>query len=280
MPSFPPERRAAVWLAAFVAIAVLAAALPPFAVPGTVFILLLSLSFPDTASVSWAKKPRYAATALAVTGCLVGMFRFGRSAMQGMVEGGQSVAAKSALYRLREIVRQEDAARTTAVWDPDGDRIGSALLLGGLAGTEPMATGKRLDPPLLNYAYGALVETAIGPATRIEGYLAVVCLPTKSGGLSARLEDPIDPELAERRFVAYAWPGEIAKGMTTAFFVDEHENIRVLDLPRGAEMPYLGLGRPPACDAALGGDGLPWQTWKNKQPRTVLPGDTAASAAR
>jgi len=274
MTAFPPGRHAAVWLAALLAIAVLAALLPPFAVPGTVFILLLSLSFPDTPSVPWAKKPRYALTALAVLGCLVGMFRFGRNAMQGMVEGGQSVAAKSALYRLREIVRQEDAARTTAAWDPDGDRIGSALLLGGLAGTEPLATGKRLDPPLLNYAFGALVETAVGPATRIDGYLAVVCLPTQGGGFSARLEDPIDPELAERRFVAYAWPDEIAKGMTTAFFVDEHENIRVLDLPRGAEMPYFGLGRPPPCDAALGKDGLPWQTWKNKQPRATLPGDT------
>jgi hypothetical protein len=267
-----PERRFSLWIGAFVVVAVAAAALPPLAVPGTVITLLLFLSFPDTPT---SGRIKLAVTALAAVGVLVGLFRFGKNAMQGMVEGGQSVAAKSALYRLREIVRQEDAARITGLWDPDGDHIGSAVLLGGLSGQEPLATGKRLDPPLLNYAYRDLVLTPIGPATRIEGYLAVVCLPETDGTLTARLEDPIDPELAERRFVAYAWPSEIAQGMTTAFFVDEHENIKVLDLPRGATMPYLGIGHPPACDAALGKDGQPWETWQHKKPRASLPGDKA-----
>src|SRR5262249_48372605 len=145
--------------------------------------------------------------------------------------------------------------------------------VGALLGREPPRPGAPLPEPLLNRAFHGLIETSVGPAASVEGYLVMVCLPAKNGGVTARLRDPIDEEIAERRFLAYAWPTEAAPGMFIAFFADEHENIRMLELPKGNPPPYFGAARPPACDAALGADHLPWTVWKNKKPRSKLPGD-------
>jgi hypothetical protein len=263
------------WVAALVVTGVASVAYPPLSVPAVVVSLLLGLTFPDGGARS--RTYRRAATAFAALGATLGLARFAVSgAMLGIVEGGQSAAAFSALWRLREVVIAEDDVRKTAVWDPDGDRIGSAALIGALAGNAPVRGTRRIDTPLLNYAFHGEEKTALGPAARVEGYLLVVCLPTPSGGWTARPGEPVDDELAERRFVAYAWPSEGAKGMTTAFFADEHERLLVLDPPRGAPAPYLGPDRAPTCDAALGKDGLPWKTWKKKQPRKTLPGDSPA----
>ena len=218
-----------------------------------------------------------AAALVASVSVAVGLVRFAASkAMLGIVEGGQSAAAYGALWKLREVVIAEDGLREMAPWDPDGDHVGSAALIGALAGSEPLRETKRLDAPLLNYAFRVQTPTAIGPAARVEGYLVIVCLPKRGGGFTARPGEPVDDELAERRYVAYAWPSETATGMTTAFFADEHERLLVLDPPRGAPAPYWGADRPPACDAALGKDDFPWKPWKGKQPRKSLPGDSAS----
>lgn len=257
-------------------IAVAAAVYPPLAVPGVVVTLLLVLTMP------WPDRGRARTLALAAVvaaglASLVGLVRFAVSnAMLGIVEGGQSAAAFDALWKLREIVIAEDEVRRTAPWDPDGDHIGSAALIGGLTGKDPLRNGARLGTPLLNYAFHSLVPTALGPAASVEGYLVVVCLPKAGGGFTAEPGDAVDEELAERRYVAYAWPSEAAKGMATVFFADEHERLLVLDPPRGASPPYQGGDRPPACDAALGHDGLTWKPWKNKKPRKNLPGDSSS----
>jgi hypothetical protein len=250
---------------------VLAATVPPFAVPGVVLTLILALSLPVTRGR--AHTFGQGAILVAALGCLAGLGRFALSkAMLGIVEGGQSAAAHSALWRLREVVIAEDALRRNAAWDPDGDHVGSAALIGALAGTAELRPGTTRATPLLNYAFRDTIETKLGPATRVEGYLVIVCLPARSGGLTARPGDPIDDESAERRYVAYTWPSESAHGMTTAFFTDEHERIMVLDPPRGAPAPYLGGDRPPACNA-VETDGLDWKPWKNKKPRQKLPGE-------
>lgn len=256
------------------AIGVASAAVPPLAVPAVVLTLIGALTFPPEARGGRRTLGRVA-TALAALGAIVGLGRFVASkAMLGMVEGGQSTAAFSALWKLREVVIAEDALRRTAPWDPDGDHIGSAALIGSLNGSAPLRGGATLEAPLLNYAFQHTIDTAIGPASPVEGYLFIVCLPTTSGGLTARPTDAIDDERAERRYVAYAWPSDATHGMATVFFADEHERLLVLDPPRGAAAAYLGAARPPACDAALGGDGGAWKAWKNKQPRKVLPGES------
>ncbi|HVW28233.1 MAG TPA: hypothetical protein VHC69_22875 [Polyangiaceae bacterium] len=244
--------------------------------PGVVLTLLLALTTPWPGP-GRARKIARTAVAVASASVAVGLARFAASkAMLGIVEGGQSATAFGALWKLREVVIAEDGLREMAPWDPDGDHVGSAALIGALAGSEPLRKTKRLDAPLLNYAFRVQTPTAIGPAARVEGYLIVVCLPKAGGGFTARPGEPVDDELAERRYVAYAWPSEAATGMTTAFFTDEHERILVLDPPRGAAAPYKGADRPPACDAALGKDGHPWKPWKGKQPRKSLPGDSAS----
>lgn len=241
--------------------------------PGLVVTLVLALSFPTSKRKS-TRILQHVATGIAGLGCAVGLARFAASgAMPGIVESGQSAAAKSALYRLREVVIAEDTARRSPSVDPDGDGVGGALLMGALLGLEPPRPGAPPVQSLLNRAFRGLAGTSLGPAASVEGYLIMVCLPTKQGGFTARPGEPIDEELAERRFLAYAWPTEATPGLFIAFFTDEHENIRTLELPKGSAAPYLGTERPPACDAALGSDHLPWAVWKNKKPRGKLPGD-------
>jgi hypothetical protein len=266
------SRHETVWAAALVTVGVLGAAIPPLSVPGVVLTLILGLSFPTGAR---GKIHRFGQVtiALAAIGCVVGLGRFALSkAMLGIVEGDQSATAFSTLWRVREVVIAEDALRRNGAWDPDGDHVGSAALIGALAGKSELRPGVPLGAPLLNYAFGELTPTALGPAARIGGYLVIVCLPAQGGGFTARPGETVDDEAAERSYEIYAWPSEIAKGMTTAFFADEHERILVLDPPRGEPAPYLGAEHPPACSAATGADGRGWKAWKNKKPRERLPG--------
>ena len=272
----PETRSIFPWVAGFIVIGVASVAYPPLAIPGVVLTLIAGLALPRQ-SASGRRLLGRVAIGFAALGATVGLGRFAMSkAMRGIVEGGQSAAAHSALWRLREVVIAEDGLRQMAPWDPDGDHVGSAALILGLVGKEPLRGSIRLEAPLLNYAFKTENPTALGPAARVEGYLLIVCLPTPSGGWTARPGEPIDEERAERRFVAYAWPSEAARGMNTIFFADEHERLLMLDPPRGAPAPYLGADRPPACDAALGADGLPWKAWKKKQPRKTLPGDSSS----
>lgn len=267
------ERRALGWLAGLAVVGVVAVLIPPLSVPAGVVVLILALSFPSD------EAPRYrvraqVAVALAALGTLGGLVRFAMSkAMLGIVETGQSVTATTALSKLREVVSAEDAARTTGAWDPDHDGIGSAALIGALAGAFPLRPDAPPAPPILSHDFQRQVETKVGPAALVDGYLFMVCLPTPSGGLTARPSEAVDDEFAERRFVAYSWPS-VASGMSAAFFTDEHERIAFVDPPRDETPPFLGTDKPPACDAALGANASAWKPWKNKKPRERLPGDT------
>jgi hypothetical protein len=253
-------------------LAALSVSIPPLSVPAVVLTLIAALSFPAVEGRD--RLLGRAATGVAVLGCAVGLARFATtSAMQGIVEMGEGVARDSELSRLRAIVTAEDAARQTAPWDPDRDGVGSALLVTELTGVNPLPIGTHLSPPLLNDAYADWVETPLGRAAHIEGFLFIVCLPEKTGGWTARPDESVDAERAERRFVAYAWPTEAATGVTTTFFADEHERLLVHQPPHGMPSPYLGAARPPACDAALVGSPGDWVPWKNKHPRQRLPGD-------
>ena len=198
-------------------------------------------------------------------------------AMPKIVVGGEVAVEQSALWRLREIVRAEDAMRTMAMVDPDRDGVGSAALVGELMGLLPLRGLRALDPPLLSRQYARLTETPLGPAAVANAYLLVVCLPTKSGGLTALPADAIDEERAERRFVAYAWPmkPERVEGLGRAYFVDEHEQILV-SKNRGADGQSLWAGpnHSPPCDAALADPTrASFRVWRGKKPRSSLPGD-------
>ena len=88
----------------------------------------------------------------------------------------------------------------------------------------------------------------------------------------------MDERLAERRFVAYAWP-RTGSRQSAAFFIDERE--RILESENadqsGRKEPealrLFGAERAPRCDDALSPQTQKeWRVWRNKAPRRSLPG--------
>jgi hypothetical protein len=201
----------------------------------------------------------------------VGLVRFLIvEAIPGIVAGGNRFTEQRAISRLRELLFAEDLARRSAARDVDGDRVGSALLLGELTGDLGVRGGAPLSVPLLE-GYPKPVETELGPASEIGGYYLLVCLPKAGGGFTARPADGVDEELAERRFVAYAWPSGTAPGLSNAVMLDEHENIALAPAKPGLRFGYAA---PPRCDDAVAeATRGAWTAWRHKQPRKTLPGD-------
>jgi type II secretory pathway pseudopilin PulG len=174
----------------------------------------------------------------------VGLVRFVVTlAMPGIVGGGQRAVEQRAVSRLREVLFAQDALRRAGWIDPDADGVGSAAFLEELCGAAPRRGQQARATPVLHC--GELVPTPLGLAAQSGAYLYTVCLPLQGGGWSATPGARVDDELAERRFLAYAWPAASTAGkFDEAFFIDEHENILVAALPAGV--------LPPACDAARG----------------------------
>lgn len=205
----------------------------------------------------------------------IGFVRFlVHEAMPGIVQGGTLATGAAAVTRLRQFVVAQDAMRKLAPIDPDGDGVGSAAFLDELTGRVGLRGGAPLTPPLLE-RLPASVETSTGPAVEVNGYLFLICLPRPDGGFTARPGEAVDDELAERRFVAYAWPVSESLGLLEAYFIDEHERILFTrsGAPKG-QRPRIGRDRAPPCDDALApATREAWQVWRGKRPRTDLPGD-------
>lgn len=204
----------------------------------------------------------------------IGVFRFLMlEAVPGMVEGGTTATEQRVVSRLREILFAEDAWRKNAFHDPDGDHVGSAGLLAELSGQLGVRGGARTDPAVLQN-YPQLVDTPLGPAAEIGGYLVIVCLPQRGGGFTARPSDAIDDERAEREFRAYAWPAQRGQGLTTAYFLDEHERILLADSRESEPRRLLGFDAPPSCDDVSAPNSAgDWRVWRHKLPRATLPFD-------
>ncbi|HYQ31071.1 MAG TPA: hypothetical protein VER04_27745 [Polyangiaceae bacterium] len=240
-----------------------------FAAVGTL-LGFVSLPTEPQRPVRWLK------LSLAIAGvcATVGTFRFLiLEAVPGMVEGGTTATEQRVVSRLREILFAEDAWRKNAYYDPDGDRVGSAGLLGELTAEFGVRSGNRVEPPVLE-GYPKLVETRLGPAAEVGGYLVLVCLPKQGGGYGAKPDDVVDDEAAERHFYAYAWPAERGQGLTNAYFIDEHERILRADSRELEPRRLIGVDAPPSCDdvsaPATAGD---WRVWRHKKPRASLPFD-------
>jgi hypothetical protein len=204
----------------------------------------------------------------------LGTFRFlVLEAVPGMVEGGTTATEQRVVSRLREILFAEDAWRRNAFYDPDGDHVGSAGLLGELTAETGVRGHARVEPAVLE-GYPTLLETRLGPAAEIGGYLVIVCLPKLGGGYTARPNDAIDDEQAERHFYAYAWPAERGQGLTTAYFLDEHERILLADSRESEPRRLLGGEAAPTCDdISAPGSAAEWRVWRHKKPRVSLPFD-------
>ena len=253
---------------------------------GSVYFTKLGLFAAVGVFVAWASLPSLPKAELrrergllllAALAASVGLLRFlVIEAIPGIVQGGNRFTEQRAISRLREILFAEDTARRIAAQDPDHDQIGSAALLGELTGELGLRRGRRLEVPLLE-GYPQQGYTSAGPASEIGGYFLMVCLPKLGGGFSAQPQDAVDEELAERRFIAYAWPSGSAPGLTRAVALDEHERISLApSLPASANRPALrfGAAAPPSCDDAVAPQTRDaWRPWRQKQPRHSLPGD-------
>jgi hypothetical protein len=232
------------------------------------FIAFVALPKPPPRVLTWLALGAGAAS-------LVGFVRFLiHEAVPGIVQGGTSATEAAAVSKLREILFAEDSMRKLAAIDPDGDGVGSAGFIDELTGRAGLRGKARLSTPVLE-RYPAAVETALGPAVEVAGFYFAVCLPKAGGGFTAKPGEAVDDETAERRFVAYAWPVAADRGLSAAYFLDEHE--RILFAPNGApaaSRPRVGTERPPACDDALSpATREQWQVWRGKRPRDRLPGD-------
>jgi hypothetical protein len=230
--------------------------------------------------VAWASLPRaekgelrrerWLLVVAALAAC-VGLFRFlVLEAIPGIVAGGNRFTEQRAISRLREVLFAEDTARRIAARDSDADHVGSALLLGELTGELGVRRGNQLEVPLLE-GFPKRVDTSIGPASEIGGYFLLVCVPKLGGGFTAQPADAVDEELAERRFIAYAWPSGTAPGLNNAVALDEHEQISLAKAKLGLR---YGVSTPPSCDDTVAPETrAAWTAWRHKQPRQTLPGD-------
>ena len=206
----------------------------------------------------------------------VGMVRFVfGEALSGIAEARGRATSKKAVSLLREILFAQDAARRYGMIDPDGDGIGSAGRLGELSGTDPARMKSKLSTPPLALRYTPRIATKSGPASEQEGYLLMICLP---GALAntwvTHPSEAVDDELAERRWVAYAWPAQEGLGHEAAYFINEHEEILESDNLSDAGLRLFGSQHSPACDDALQPETRAfWQPWSGKKRREALPGD-------
>jgi hypothetical protein len=231
------------------------------------FIGVVALRRPSNAELPGARVWLWAGALLSA----VGLMRFvAEDAMRGIVGGGRTAVEQVAVSRLRDVLFAEDAMRRAGWIDPDRDGVGSAAALEELCGGPPLRGQAPRETPVLHC--GELAPTPLGPAARSGPYLYTLCLPTPGGGWSASAS-PVDEEAAERRFIAFAWPSAESP-FDQAFFIDEHENIRVARLPAAAPG---GTRFPATCAGAL--EQLDWQAWRAKKPRSGLPGDPASESA-
>ncbi len=243
-------------------------------------VLLLVIGLASLSRVDSRTRKFFGVTlGLSLALAVVGLGRFVLvEALPGIVEAGGRASGGRAVSVLREISFAQDASRRHGLIDPDRNGVGGAGRLGELTGGVPARGARQLEtPPLAPYLTPRIL-TPEGPAAEEQDYLYLVCVPGADGKLTARADAPVDERLAERRFVAYAWPRR-GSHQTAAFFIDEHE--RILESDNGAaaghtepdRLRLIGAERTPRCNDALAPETQKeWRVWRNKAPRRSLPG--------
>ena len=241
---------------------------PLVALPMVLVVLFSWLTFPNGAS-------RRLVTTTHVVACLLVTAAVGRfivdTGIPGIVKKGQFKAEEAAVSQLRELLFAQEARQRHQHADPDGDGKGSFGLIEQLAGLAE-------SPQVLDRRYQAMLETDLGPATRLGHYFYILCLPTRGGGWTTVAGDDIDFEAAETQFVGYAWPVSAEKGVSRTFFIDQDERIlehreRLTHLrhpksekPSVEPPAFVGPDRTPRCDEALTHPEQ-WFRWRGKESR-------------
>lgn len=282
---------------------------PKLAVASGFLALVVGLSLPRL--IGPPKRWAWSLLWLSVVCSGFGFFRFVlEEAIPGVIAGGQAAVSKHTVAFMRTIVTAQDKVRAGAMLDHDRDGIGSAARLSELSGLQPLRNGSRFEvAPLLlkpqQLIEAPLVEVdevamnAEVPAAGGDGhattsapprqelvekgaYLFKLCLPvlapTNPGTsdhrpvFSAKSGAAVDEERAERNYLLYAWPKADGQGSpTTVYFTDQHEALAVFE---DTSKLFRGLTSTPPCDARHRGPAAQrFVPWKDKTPRTQLPGD-------
>lgn len=268
----PEATRLSLWLFASAAAAGAASA---WYEPLSVFaILILVVALAATTRLNHPKKSLIVFGLFVSMGlALVGLTRFALGdALQGIIEARGRASSTRAVSTLREILFAQDAMRRYAFIDPDADSIGSAGLLAELSGASSARGKAPLATPPLAPRFAPAQATRTGPALERDGYLFLICLPKAGGGLTAQPGEGIDDELAERRWVAYAWPAASASPHQLAYFINEHERILESENGEPDALRLVGPSAAPECDDVERSP-RQWTAWRDKQPRPELPGD-------
>lgn len=261
----PPRRAVGVALAAIaLVLAVGSLAWSPLSLLALVAVVLAAAELRGRAAVF-----------VAAGGGLVALVAVGRfvvgTAVPSLVGMGRHTTGERAVSELREVLWAED--RTLEQRQAKGLPLRYGFLHELVDGAGEAPGG--LTPPLESRRLAPVENADARPQTfRAAGYLVRLFLPKKGGGGVARGEADVDPELAGRAWVAYAWPERPESG-DKAYFIAEDETICVTE----GRAPYVGLDRAPEPTAALGGDRLDaarcgrghdggtWKPWRNKKPR-------------
>ncbi|HEY6727081.1 MAG TPA: hypothetical protein VI197_23770 [Polyangiaceae bacterium] len=263
------ERRHRLFLAGVALLALVSLWLSELALFAAFLTFLTWASLPEL-SQSQRRRWLWALSVVALV-CSVGLTRFvSRYALLGMTNAGKRSVDKEIVSRLREILFAQDYAREHALIDPDGDHIGGALALPALVGSAPLRPPASGRVELLDRRYAQLRATPEGPASALNGYLFMVCLP-EAESWSAAATARVDEERAEREFIALAWPDGEGTSHGKLFSIDAAE--RILEFSNRGErgLVYSGAGTPPPCDVATRGDHT-FVAWQGKAPRDHLPG--------
>jgi hypothetical protein len=225
--------------------------------------------------------------AVAALGALAGLTLLVVKVMiPNVVGSGQYAAQQAAVSQLRTLLWAEDRYLELKAADRDQDGKGEYGFIAELADRAKVKGQLELQIPLIEGTLGHVVPGGEQGVSIYAAYCYRIFLPAVGGGAAAELpgggEAPgtVDPDGAERSWIAYAWPVRQGEGGTKVFYINQDEEIWESD-GRGARQGYTGPAHGPAFDAALprpdlsalpvegqpGGDGGLWKRWKHKKPR-------------
>lgn len=168
----------------------------------------------------------------------------------------------AAVATLRNISSAQAQFQATGLADRDGDGVGEFGSFLEMSTAVPVRGDSAIgpiDPPVLSGAFQSPDE--FGVVTR-SGYRFAILLPKRDAYFlvaDRRAWSDIDPDRAERRWFAFAWPKECGEGDRRTFFVDESGDVFATDSPAyEGDFPIDTLPVLPVTADGEGADGNRW----------------------